>query len=184
MRLAHNTIDRRRGTTPEEGGLYFVDEDWTHAVCPRRDIYVRTAAPREEIEKRFAAIGEAGYGRDATWGRGRFAVEAVEAATALDAHAGSRRVSLSHGTITGNMADVRYRLVTHYGKLGQAMAAAGTRPCRPFKLPVVLTRPGATFRPAGPGPFGALLAGVHQDRPEVRHDARHVAIPYTEVEST
>ncbi|MBX6323968.1 MAG: hypothetical protein IRY94_19295, partial [Rhodospirillaceae bacterium] len=29
VRLAHNTIDRRRGTTPEEGGLYFVDEDWT-----------------------------------------------------------------------------------------------------------------------------------------------------------
>jgi CRISPR-associated protein Csm4 len=179
VRRPHNTIDRRRGTTPEEGGLYFVDEDWSYAVCPRRDVYVRTSAPSEEIRRLFEWVGESGYGRDATWGRGRFTVEGVDAVPELDAHEGVRRLSLSHGTITANMHDMRYRLVTHYGKVGEPMAAKGLRP---WKRPLLLSRPGATFRAGDAGPFGELLAGVHQDQARIRHDARHVAIPYTEGE--
>lgn len=181
VRLAHNTIDRQRGGTPDEGGLFFVDEDWSFAVAPLRDVYVRAAAPSEEIADLFRRVGEAGYGRDATWGRGRFTLDGpVTPVPELDAHDGPRRVSLSHGTLTANMTAPRYRLFTHYGKIGDAMAATGARV---WKRPVLLARPGATFRPADEGPFGALLDGVHQDNPEIRHDARHVAIPYREVEA-
>lgn len=177
-RLAHNTIDRHRGSTPEEGGLFFVDEDWSHAVMPQRDVYVRAPVDAGEVEDLFRRVGDNGYGRDSTWGRGRFDVEGVEQAEALDGHEGSHRLSLSHGTITPNMLDARYKLFTHFGKVGDLMAAEGVRP---WKRPVLLARPGATFRPDGDGPFGALLKGVHQDRPEtICHDARHVAIPYTE----
>jgi len=179
VRMAHNRIDRRRGTTPEEGGLFFVEEDWGHAVAPEREVYLRSFAPDAEVEELFTEIGAAGYGRDATWGRGTFGVVAVEALPELDRHDGPRRLSLSHGTIGANMADPRYRLFTHYGKVGDTMAATGARV---WKRPLLLTRPGATFGARDDGPFGALLGDVHQDNAAIRHDARHLALPCRDAE--
>jgi CRISPR-associated protein Csm4 len=180
-RIAHNRIDRLTSTTPKEGGLFFVDEDWSFASCPERDIYVRSAMSVERVRSLFAGIGEDGYGRDATWGRGRFEVVSVMPSPALDAQAGNRWMSLSHGTVTQAMAEPRYRLATHFGKLGEAAARGGARP---WKRPLLLARPGATFAAPGAGPFGTLLDGVHQDAAWVRHDARHVAIRFTEAGGT
>lgn len=174
-RIAHNSIDRRTGSTPEEGGLYFLDEDWSFAAAPGRDVYVRAETTAAELTTLFGAVGEAGYGRDATWGRGHFTVAEVTDAGWLDDHAGDRMVSLSHGCLSANMAEPRYKLFTHFGKV-----AAGVPTTVPWKYPLLLARPGATFAPADTGPFGAWLTGVHQDRPEVGHNAWHLAIPYTE----
>lgn len=77
------------------------------------------------------------------------------------------------------MARPRYKLFTHYGKVADAMAFTGARV---WKRPLLLTRPGMTFEAQGEGPFGALLTGVHQDRPEIVHDARHLAIPCRDAE--
>ncbi|MEK0085285.1 hypothetical protein [Benzoatithermus flavus] len=186
---AHNRIDRHTGTTPETAGLWFVDDDWSHArrlpdgrddpTAPLRDVYVSTALAPEDVFSLFVEIGQQGYGRDATYGRGRWSVEAVEPDPVLAACAGERLMSLSHGCLSAGMAEARWERWTHFGKVGIELAAAGARP---FKRPVLLMRPGATWR-HGPGPFGALLTGVHQDRPEVVHNAWHLAIPYTEVRS-
>lgn len=176
-RLAHNRIDRLTGTTPETGGLFFVDEDWSFAPSPERDIYVRSVMPVERLCALFAQMGDDGFGRDATWGRGRFVVASVEPAAELDARKGARWLSLSHGTIGSDMLDARYRLSTHFGKLGELAARSGPRP---WKRPILLARPGATFAAEDDGPFGSLLEAVHQDAAWVRHDARHVAIRYSE----
>jgi CRISPR-associated protein Csm4 len=193
---AHNRIDRITGTTPDTAGLWFVEDDWSFAKvlrdgrpdpqAPLRDLYVDTDMPMAEVVTLLAEVGEHGYGRDATYGRGRFRVEGAEPDPELAAHAGNRAMSLSHGCLTASMHDPRYERFTHFGKVGIELAATGARP---FKRPVLLMRPGATFRPEGAGPFGALLGGahepperrVHQDRPEVVHHAFHLAIPYTEV---
>jgi CRISPR-associated protein Csm4 len=180
-RLAHNRIDRLSGTTPKEGGLFFVDEDWSFGKCPERDIYVRSTMSAGEVAELFAEIGRGGFGRDATWGRGQFDLVTVDPAASLDAPVGNRWMSLSHGIVTEAMRTPRYRLATHFGKLGELAARGGPRP---WKRPVLLARPGATFAAAIDGPFGLLLKGVHQDAPWVRHDARHVAIRYTEAEET
>jgi CRISPR-associated protein Csm4 len=187
VRQAHNTIDRRSGRTPETGGLYFVDEDWTFAIFPYRDVYVRTHGGSEEITALFAAIGKRGYGKDATWGRGRFEVEGIAPASELEGEVSeqARLLSLSHGVLTDNMEEARYRLVTRYGKVGAELAACHERrPFPPFKYPILLSRPGTTFRPTDAGPFGALLRGVHQVDETVRHDARHLVIPFKEVTSS
>ena len=181
QRLAHNAIDRQTATTPESGGLFFVDEDWSFTEEPSRDIYVRTAADVEEVRSLFGWIGGWGYGRDATWGRGRFTVDRVEPVPTLDAATGNRRLSLSHGTLTTNMRNARYKLAPHFGKVGSEMAARLTRP---WKLPLLLVRPGTTFQPVDAGPFGELLAGVHQERADILHDARHLVVPFNEVEAT
>lgn len=173
---AHNRIDRYTGTTPKEGGgLWFVDDDWSFAKAPLRDLYVETDLAPDYLQDLVADVGAEGYGRDATYGRGRFTVRSLEPDEALLTHGGNRWMSLSHGCLDRAMVEPRYERFTHFGKVGATMAA---RTGRPFKRPVLLMRPGATF--GGTGPFGRLLDGVHQDEPKVRHDAQHLAIPFTE----
>jgi CRISPR-associated protein Csm4 len=183
---AHNVIDRVTGTTPEAAGLWFVEDDWSFAAAPERDLYVDTDLPSADVAALLSEVGQHGYGRDATYGRGRFRVDKVEEDRELTAHPGNRMMSLSHGCLTRDMRDPRYERFTHFGKVGIELAMTGARP---FKRPVLLMRPGATFRPEGEGPFGTLLGGehqprerwVHQDCGKVVHHAFHLAIPYTEV---
>jgi CRISPR-associated protein Csm4 len=175
---AHNRIDRITGTTPETQGLWFVEDDWSYAASPERDLYVDTDLPTTEVEGLLAEVGAHGYGRDATYGRGRFRVLGHEPDPQLADHPGNRLVSLSHGCLGEGMAEARWERFTHFGKVAIELAHTGARP---FKRPVLLMKPGATFRPVGAGPFGALLSDVHQDCEHVVHHAFHLAIPYTEV---
>jgi CRISPR-associated protein Csm4 len=178
VRQAHNTIDRLTGTTPEAGGLYFMDEEWRRDAAAELDAYAVGEIPSEELRALFDTVGEFGFGRDANLGRGRFAATVELADPRLFAHDGNRRLSLSHGVVTINMAAPFYKLHTHYGKLGGLFAGGGRSP---FKYPLLLTRPGATFSPADAGPFGALLAGVHPHHPEIRQNAWHLCLPFTAV---
>jgi len=176
VRTARNTINRLTGTTPESGGLFFVDEMWpANGEC--REIWVSTAESAEWLAARFQEIGTLGYGADAGIGRGRFTVRVGPAPAALFQAPGNRCMSLSHGSLTANMGEPRYRIHTHFGKLGSMYATGGD----PFKYPLVLLRPGATFRPENGGPFGALLRPVHRHRPEICHNAWHLVVPFTEV---
>lgn len=176
VRQAHNTIDRLTGTTPETGGLYFMDEDWRQDAAAEFDVYAATEIAQTELQGLFDTVGEFGYGRDANLGRGRFTATVAPMDARLLAHDGNRQLSLSHGTITANMAVPFYKLHTHYGKLG-GFYAGGER--SPFKRPLLLTRPGATFSPADTGPFGALLADTHPHHPEIRQNAWHFCLPFT-----
>lgn len=176
VRQAHNTIDRLTGTTPETGGLYFMDEEWRRDTAAEMDVYAQSEIGGEELHALVDAVGEFGFGRDANLGRGRFSATVEPADPRLFDHDGNRRLSLSHGVLTANMAAPFYRLHTHYGKLG-GLYAGGER--SPFKYPLLLTRPGATFSPADAGPFGTLLAGTHPHHPEIRQNAWHLCLPFT-----
>ena len=181
VRHAHNRIDRIRNTTPERAGIWFIDDEWFPTDGGRFDIYVESDLDEVVLRDLFARVGENGFGRDSTYGRGFFVVEEVAEDAELEAFAGNRLVSLSRGSLTANMQDPRYRRTTHFGKLGSRMNA---RTGRPWKKPVLLMLPGATFAPADRGPFGELLSKVHIDLPEtVRFNAWHLAIPYREVEA-
>jgi CRISPR-associated protein Csm4 len=177
-RVAHNTIDRRTGTTPKRGGLFFMDEGWPGEPSADWDVYVSTILPPERLSALFEMCGKRGYGRDASLGRGQFQCRVAPAEDCLFRAPGNRLMSLSHGSLTPNMRTPRYRLATHYGKLGGLNATFGS----PFKYPLTLLKPGATFEAAGGGPFGELLGDVHRHRPEVVENAWHLAVPYTEVE--
>lgn len=178
VRQAHNTINRHTGTTPASGGLYFMPEDWYDEPARRLDVYLRTDLDAATLRDGFGAIGEYGFGRDASLGRGQFVVDVKPADPRLFAHAGNRLLSLSHGTLSANMHAPFYKLHTHYGKLG-GLYAGGAR--SPFKFPLTLTRPGTTFSPADDGPYGELLEAVHPHHAEIRHHAFHLCLPYTEV---
>ncbi len=182
-RLAHNRIDRQRSTVIEPGGLFFLDEWWPQAADRERDLYLRTSWPIDEVEDLLAAVGLWGFGRDSTWGRGRFRIAGKEEEKDLFAFEGNRFLSLSHGAWTPDLGSPRYKLATHFGKLAiEAAMACG----RPWKRPLLLMKPGATFAASGGGPFGAWLLGiVHSEVPQVLgfepgHHAFHLPVPYRE----
>lgn len=181
LRVAHNTIDRRTAMTPDHGGLYFKDDKFPTESSRHLTVFIRAPeADRERIERLLAFVGENGYGRDASTGRGTFDVSMGEE-TALFGVRGTRAISLSHGVITDAMADPRYKLHVHFGKLG------GTRvndEAGPFKYPVLMARPGATFVAAGDEPLGAMLGGpehpLHRRLTDVFHHAFHLPLWFTE----
>lgn len=176
----HNRINRCSGTTPEAGGLHFeevvspgLNEDW--------QIFV--AAPKlcgDELDELFRFVGTQGFGANASTGNGGFEVQVEE--TDLFATAGPRAMSLSHGVLVKEaMVDARYKQHVHFGKLGGDFAKGAYSP---FKYPILMAQPGATFTPRGEGPFGRILEGVHHD-PKLRqvcHYAVHLPLFFTEVE--
>jgi len=178
--ITRNHVDRRGQGTIEEGGLFRLSEDWRFADEGTRDLdlYVETAEPLVRVRAFVAELGRRGYGRGASLGRGLWEVaEAVEE-TALPDHPGPRRLSLSRGVLDpATMTAALWRAEPQAGRLGPQLSLAGVAP---FKRPVLLTSPGATFEPAGPGPFGRLLRGVHPERPEVVVNALHLALPFRE----
>jgi CRISPR-associated protein Csm4 len=178
LRVAHNTIDRHTGTTPDSGGLYFMDEDWHDAAASEFEVYVKTELALEALQDLFSRVGELGFGRDASLGRGQFKAGVAPADRRLFDADGNRLLSLSHGLLSANMATPYYRLHTHYGKLSGLYAGSARSP---FKHPLLLIPPGATFAPQDPGPFGALLRNVHPHHPEICHNAWHLCLPFPAV---
>lgn len=178
MRVAHNRIDRVSGRTPEEGGLFFDDVEVMTAGAGRQ-FFVGTPSPSiEKLQALLDFVGSSGFGANASTGCGHFHFELREEKTLFSA-AGTRAMSLSHGVLTANMKDPRYRAHTHYGKLGGHFA---TGSFSPFKYPVLMMKPGATFTPADEGPFGELLNGVHHDAQlgALRQHALHLPVQFTE----
>lgn len=178
FRSAHNRISRSTGRTPDEGGLFFHDV----AVSPPKDrlqLFVRTSSPcREKLETLFDFVGTNGFGANASTGCGHMKFDVAEEKQ-LFSGGGNRALSLSHGTLTSGMDTPRYRQHIHHGKLGGHFASGAFSP---FKYPIFMVRPGATFTPAGEGLFGELLSGIHHD-PElagIRHHALHLPLLFTE----
>jgi CRISPR-associated protein Csm4 len=179
VRLAHNTIDRASGSTPDRGGLFFVDEDWSWGLGPDRDMYVEADdSERAQIEALLCSVGDRGFGRKAGLGRGRFSVVSVDLDRELEEGPLDRLMSLSRGAVTPGMGDVRARLAPHFGKAGPEIAVG--QGASPFKRPLLLTEPGATFVPGSSGRHGAWLTGVHPTRPEIGHNAFHVTVGFRE----
>lgn len=175
----HNRIDRRSGTTPELGGLYFEDLV-PHGSRHRWQVYVAGELPCvDDLKELLDFVGTHGFGANASTGNGGFRIEIEE--TDLFDQGGNKAVSLSHGIVAKNMADARYKQHVHFGKLGGDYAKGGFSP---FKYPILMAQPGATFAPRGEGPFGAILEGVHHDPKlaQVCHYAVHLPLFFTEVE--
>jgi CRISPR-associated protein Csm4 len=176
---AHNHINRLTGTTPESGGLFFEEVAFPAAgsLC---QLFMETAAPcKAHLETLFAFVGESGFGSNASSGNGHL-VFSIEEETVLFPGRGARGMSLSHGILSSNMGNPRYKQHVHFGKLGGDYAKGAFSP---FKYPVLMAAPGATFDLLDEGPFGTLLQGVHHDEAlaEVRHHALHLPLRFSEV---
>lgn len=179
-RQAHNVVHRHGRGTLETGGLFFAEDDRRFAgSCRDMDLYVKCTDGPGRVRELIDAVGRRGYGRDISTGRGRFSVTGICPDPELAGLPGaSRRMSLSRGVLSrATMRDALWRIEPHFGRVGPELALAGVSP---FKRPVLLTRPGCTYRPDGSGAAGRWVKDIHPERPEIGLNGLHLAIPFSE----
>lgn len=169
----HNIIDRQRGGSLRENGLYTHQELWLKGKwC----VYLRTIYDATWLRPLFDYISEVGFGKRASTGMGRLAIRELRAPqsreqfpTVPDADGfltlSSAYVPAPH-EVAGNAF---YSLYVKRGKLGAGMpteSAGGF-----LKYPVTMCRAGSIFATADPARrwFGRLVDDVHRERKEVRH---------------
>lgn len=146
----HNTINRQTDTTGEgQFAPYAMPQIWFHPAM-LFDLLVALDEDRlslAELAAALGAIGQTGFGRDASIGLGKF--ELISAATpatwATIANANSY-LTLGPCAPQGlGFCPVRstYQVATRFGRHGDAAVQSG----RPFKRPVLLAKAGAVFWP-------------------------------------
>lgn len=169
----HNIIDRIRGGSLRENGLYTHQEMWLHR---RWSFYLRTTYDATWLRPLLDYVAEAGFGKRASTGLGRFAVLELRA---LKSHEQFPAVADANGFLTLSSAYVPtasemtagafYALHLKRGKLGSAMPTSS--PGGFLKYPIAMCRAGSVFPANDPTRrwFGQMLGGVHREHTEVRH---------------
>lgn len=150
----HVGIDRRTGS-PSEGQLFFMR---LHYFDPgaRLHLYARTGDP-EYLGKYLKLIGEVGFGRDASTGNGRFALEPDKdfQPDSLDVREANASLLLSVcASPEMRGLDGYYRPEVKRGKTGPGYG-------NPFKKPFLMLQEGSVLKKPLAGPF--VLRGVNAD---------------------
>ena len=143
----HNSINRLSGTT---GGSafapYTLSQHWFGAAV-RLQCYLLVDAgrfSREDASGLLADIGLSGYGRDASVGLGKFAIEGVEPGDLPCQPGADACFTLAPCAPQGQGLDPRrshYQVFTRFGRHGDSAVHTG----RPFKAPVLLADAGAVL---------------------------------------
>ncbi len=153
----HNTINRQTGTTGEgQFAPYAMPQIWFHPAM-QFDLYVVLDEARLNVAELTAALvymGQVGFGRDASIGLGKFALDgdAVpsrhlnEGAAATTGAQANSYLTLGPCAPQGlGFCPVRssYQVATRFGRHGDAAVQSG----QPFKRPVLLAKAGGLFWP-------------------------------------
>ncbi len=161
-----NTIDRLRGTTKEEGGLFEDHEIWYERGA-KFDIYVLSTLKKEKVYELFCNAFSLGYGKDITTGKG--IIEVVEVNEIQVPQSCNRVMALSsfvpsqRDKIKNMYADI----FTKYEKIGGEYAVNKN----PFKKPLVMFKTGATFELEEKKFYvGSLISNIHKDK-NIKHYA-------------
>jgi CRISPR-associated protein Csm4 len=157
--ILRNTIDRLKGITKEDGGLYETTEYW-YDKDTVFDIYVYSLFDISTIEKYFKYAFAYGYGKDASIGKGIITVKEVMPINMPSS--GNRAVALSNFIPCQNdkIENLFADIFTKFGKLGGEFAISKN----PFKKPIIMYKTGATFQLEDKKFFvGTLLDNVHKE---------------------
>lgn len=146
----HNTINRQTGTTGTGPfAPYAMPQIWFHADM-RFDLYVALDMDRlglEALTVALVAMGSSGFGRDASIGLGKFALEGAAQLQQWPAvQTPNSYLSLGPCAPQGlGFAAPRsfYQVVTRFGRHGDIGVQTGN----PFKRPVLLAKAGGVFWP-------------------------------------
>jgi CRISPR-associated protein Csm4 len=169
----HNIIDRRRGGSLRENGLYTHQEMWLEN---RWIIYLRTTFPAEWVRPLFDYVGESGFGKRASTGMGRFIIHDLRPPKS---HEQFPAVSNADSFMTLSSAYVPseseiaegafYTLQVKRGKLGAAMPTDSIGGF--LKHPIAMCCAGSIFNSNDPARlcFGRLIDDIHREHKEIKH---------------
>lgn len=147
----HNTLNRLTGTTGAGEFAPYTQSQIFYQPDQHMDVWCaldEDRLPRAILFQLLEYIGNAGYGRDASIGLGKFAVEQVEEA-ALPKHVHPNANvywTLAPCAPQGNDFDAArsyWQVLTRFGRHGGTLALSAN----PFKQPLLLAATGAIFAP-------------------------------------
>ena len=185
--VVHNTIDRITGTTGTgQFAPYASSQTWLNAATGL-SVWAsvdESRLSREDLAEALAWVGLSGYGRDASAGLGKFELDGAPEEVEFRAPGATGRTWLTLascalcGVDSADEEKTFYRIRTHFGRHGDALALTGA----PFKRPVVLAESAALVTleaPVETTVLGRGLAGVSPAHPETVHQgwAPAFAIP-------
>lgn len=150
----HVSIDRRTNTA-SQGALFFNRLTW-FAEGTAFHLYARSQTPDILLE-RLNEVGDIGFGKDASTGKGRFKVEkdtSFDPATLENNGPHSLLCSVC-AAMDMSALDGWYAVEAKHGKTGPGMSS-------PFKAPLLLVQEGSVLRRLPDGPY--VLEGVHADK--------------------
>ncbi len=146
----HNSINRLTGTTGEGGFAPYTMMQMGFAPGLMLDLHVVFDPARvgvTELRDLFESMGTTGFGRDASIGLGKFAVEENAAANLTTQANANAYLTLAPCAPQGcgflSHAS-RYQPFTRFGRHGDAAVQSG----QPFKTPILLAAAGAVLKPA------------------------------------
>ncbi len=141
-RIFKNTINRLSNQTSH---LYSTEETFfEEGLC--FDVYLKYQShliKKEEIYEVLTNMGKAGYGKDASTGKGRFEIKECETSPEILRPRPDCKsfMSLSHGLPDSSIKRGYFKTITKFPKHGGYLAIAAN----PFKNPIILTIPGSVF---------------------------------------
>lgn len=174
----HNSINRQTGTTGTGAfAPYTQAQRWFHPAL-RFHLYVAIDESRltlPELNSALAAIGETGFGRDASIGLGKFTLEGgIDSEPLADLHHPHSNAWLALGPMAPQGLGFcpersYYQPLTRFGRHGDIAVHSGN----PFKRPVLLVGGGAVLTPLRATErqacIGQGLTGVSDVLPETVH---------------
>lgn len=174
----HNSINRQTGTTGTGAFAPFSQpQRWFH---PAQQFHLYIAFDQSrltlpELTAALAAIGETGFGRDASIGLGRFTLEGdADSEPLADLHHPDSNAWLALGPLAPQGLGFcpersYYQPLTRFGRHGDIAVHRGN----PFKRPVLLVSAGAVLTPRHASErkacIGQGLTGVSDVLPETVH---------------
>jgi len=168
MVVQHNTVNRMEGKVKR--GLYAQEETFFDFNAGKFVIYLKTYCfSREELKNIFTFIGDGGFGRDKSTGKGYFTFEVNEGIDLHEAENPNAFMTLSSFIPKENdPVEGYYQTLLKYGKLG-GLYAKGTPEVNnnPFKKPLIMFSAGSVFYDKEyriGKPYGALLDDVHHNK--------------------
>jgi len=172
--VQHNTVNRMEGKVKQ--GLYAQEETFYNTDARKFVIYLKTYCfSREELKTIFTFIGEGGFGRDKSTGKGYFTYDVNDGIDLQEAKNPNAFMTLSSFIPKENdPVEGYYQTILKYGKLG-GLYAKGTPEVNgnPFKKPLIMFSAGSVFYDKEyciGKPYGALLDDVHHNK-GIRHYA-------------
>lgn len=147
----HNTLNRLTGTTGTGEFAPYTQSQIFYQRDQRMDLWCvldEDRLPRETLHQLLEYIGSVGYGRDASIGLGKFAVEQIEEAalfkqTHPNANAYWTLAPCSPQGQGFKTSRSYWQVLTRFGRHGGTLALGA----KPFKQPLLLAATGAIFAP-------------------------------------
>jgi len=145
----HNSINRLTGTTGEGFAPYTMRQIGfaPGLILDVHAVFDPARLGQEELRNLFADMGMTGFGRDASIGLGKFAVEdntPTKLAGPANANAYLTLAPCAPQGCGFLPAASRYQPFTRFGRHGDTAVQSG----QPFKTPVLLAAAGAVLKPA------------------------------------